>query len=102
PQTVARIPAVPYTADNAAAAAYRTGKLQIVPSRPGSSVKGAIVAPVISMDGCIGVLSAGLRGGGETSDRTPAIAAILAAPLAGGVAAPPSQDAGRASGAASG
>ena len=102
PQTVARIPPVPYTADNAAAAAYRTGKLQIVPSRPGSSVKGAIVAPVISVDGCIGVLSAELRGGAETSDSVQAIAAILAAQLAGVVAAAPAQDAGRASGAASG
>jgi hypothetical protein len=100
PQTVARIPAVPYTADNAAAAAYRTGKLQVVASRAGSSVKGAIVAPVTSVDGCIGVLSAELRSGGERSEQIQALAAILAAQLAGVLTAAPAEDAGRASGSA--
>ena len=38
---------------NAAATAFRTATLQIVLSRPGSS-KGAIVAPVLTADGCIG------------------------------------------------
>ena len=83
PQTVARIPAVPRSADNAAAAAYRTGTLQIVLSRPGSSAKGAIVAPVFSVDGCAGVLSAEIRNGGEATDATQALAALIAAQLGG-------------------
>ena len=49
------------SADNAAAAAYRTGQLQIVLARPGES-NGAVVAPLLSADGCIGALSAEIRG----------------------------------------
>jgi hypothetical protein len=82
PQTLARMPLVPRTADNAAAAAYRTGSLQIVLARPGQS-SGAIVAPLLSPEGCIGALTAEIRGGGETSDTVHALAAIVAAQLAG-------------------
>lgn len=89
PQMVARIPPVPRAANNAAAAAFRSGTLQIVLSRPGSTVKGAIVAPVLSYDGCIGVLSAEVRDGGEASDTVQALAAIFASQLAGIVAATP-------------
>lgn len=99
PQTVARIPAVPRSADNAAAAAYRTATLQIVLSRPGSPVKGAVVAPVLSAVGCIGVLAAEVRDGAEASDTTQALAAILAAQFAGVVVAAPQYDE-RASGGA--
>jgi CHASE3 domain sensor protein len=66
-QVLARMPDVPRSADNAAAAAYRTGVLQIVLARPGTSA-GAIVAPLLSPEGCIGTLSAEITGGGEASD----------------------------------
>jgi CHASE3 domain sensor protein len=82
PQVLARMPTVPRSADNAAAAAYRTGELQIVLSRPGGS-NGAVVAPIVSPEGCIGALSAEIAGGGETSDSVQALAAIVAAQLAG-------------------
>src|SRR5439155_25023625 len=82
PEVIARLPALPRSADNAAAAAYRTGALQIVLSRPGSS-KGALAAPVLSADGCVGVLSAEIRDGGEASDAVQALSAILAAQLSG-------------------
>lgn len=78
---VARMPAVPRSGDNAAAAAYRTGTLQIVLSRPGDSA-GAIVAPILGPDGCIGALSAEIRRGGETSEGVQAMATIFAAQLA--------------------
>jgi hypothetical protein len=81
-ETVARMSSLPRSANNAAAAAYRTGTLQIVLSRPGSP-RGAIVAPVLSADGCIGVLSAEVRDGSEASDTVQALAAIFAAQLAG-------------------
>ncbi len=81
-EAMARMPPLARSANNAAAAAYRTGALQIVLSRPGSS-KGAIVAPVLSVNGCIGVLSAEVRDGGETSYTIQALAAIFAAQLAG-------------------
>jgi len=79
---VTRIPAVPRNANNAAATAYRTATLQIILSRPGATT-GAVVAPVLSADGCIGVLSAEIRDGGEASDTVQALAAIFAAQLAG-------------------
>jgi hypothetical protein len=88
PQTVARIPPVARSAGNAAAAAFRTATLQIVVARPGSS-KGAIVAPVLSADGCIGVLSAEMRDGAEASETVQAVAALIAAQLAGVVASTP-------------
>jgi hypothetical protein len=81
PQTVARMPAVPKSGNNAAAAAYRTGALQIVLSRPGAS-SGAIVAPILTADGCIGAVSAEIRSGGETAETIQALAAIFAAQLA--------------------
>lgn len=88
PQVVARMPAVPRSGDNAAAAAYRTGSLQLVLSRPGGS-NGAIVAPILTADGCIGAVSAEIRSGGETSETVQALAAIFAAQLANVIAAAP-------------
>jgi hypothetical protein len=81
-QTLARIPALPRSSDNAAAAAYRTAKLQIVLTRPGTS-PGAVAAPIIAPDGCIGALTAEIRDRGETADSVQALAAIFAAQLAG-------------------
>ena len=60
----------------------RTGELQIVRRRPGIS-SGALAAPMLSRDGCIGALTAEIKNGGETSPGVQAIAAILAAQLAG-------------------
>jgi GAF domain-containing protein len=81
PQTLARMPSVPRTANNAAAAAYRTSALQIVPSRPGAS-SAAVVAPLLSPEGCIGALTAEINGSGEASDAVQAFAEIFAAQLA--------------------
>ena len=78
---VARIPPVPRSADNAAAAAYRSSRLQIVMCRPGVST-GAVVAPILSVNGCIGALSAEIRNGAETAESVQSIAAIFAAHLA--------------------
>jgi hypothetical protein len=80
-QAVAKMPAVPRNGNNAAAAAYRTGALQIVLARPGASC-GALVAPLLTPDGCIGALSAEIKGRGETSDSTQALVVLFAAQLA--------------------
>jgi GAF domain-containing protein len=72
---------VPRNAENAAATAYRTGALQIVLARPGAS-NGALAAPLLTPDGCIGALTAEIKGRSETSDATQALAAIFAAQLA--------------------
>ena len=97
-ETIARFPPVPRTADNAAAAAYRSGTQQIVASRqPGGT--GAVVAPILTADGCIGALSAEIRSGGETSQSVQALASIFAAQLAAVFAAPaaaPEEEARRA------
>jgi hypothetical protein len=85
-QMIARIPPVPRSGDNAAAAAYRSGTLQIVLARPGG-VRGAVVAPILSAEGCVGALSAEIRDGGETSASVQALASIVAAHLAGVLAA---------------
>ena len=89
PEMVSRIPVVPRGANNAAAAAYRSGILQVVLSRSGSPAKGAVVAPVLSAEGCLGVLSAEIRGGGEASETIQSLATIFAAQLAGVVASTP-------------
>jgi hypothetical protein len=81
-EALSQMPAVPRSANNAAAAAYRTGRFQIVLARSGAS-NGAVVAPLLSPDGCIGALTAEMRGGSETSDSVQALAAIFAAQLTG-------------------
>ena len=84
--TLARLSSVARHADNAAAAAYRTSDVQIVKSREGGA-RGAIVAPLLSTDGCIGALTAELREhGDESSDETRAVAVVVAAQLASALA----------------
>jgi len=97
PQVLARMPAIPRSADNAAAAAVRTSQLQIVLGRPGSS-NGAVVAPVLSPEGCVGALSAEIRGGGEASESVQALAAIFAAQLSGVLHTTPASHEQRATG----
>jgi hypothetical protein len=81
PQALSRMPRMPRSADNAAAAAYRTGQMQIVLARPGGNA-GALVAPILAAEGCIGALSAEIQGGGEASESVQALSTIVAAHLA--------------------
>ena len=80
-EMISRLPPLARTADNAAARGFRSGQLQIVLARPGSS-NGAVVAPLLTSAGCVGVVSAEIRGGGESSEGVQALAAIVAAQLA--------------------
>jgi hypothetical protein len=80
-EMLARMPTLRRSADNAAAAAFRSGKLQIVLAQ--GSTSGAIVAPMLSSQGCVGVISAETGRGAETSESLQAMAAIVAAQLAG-------------------
>ena len=84
--TLAHIPTLSRLSDNVAAQAYRTGELQIIKSRPGTS-QGVVVAPLVGSDGCIGALTAEIRDQGEESDTTRALFLILAAQLSGVLAA---------------
>jgi hypothetical protein len=96
-EMLSRLPPLSRSADNAAAAAFRTRQLQIVLARPGSS-NGAVVAPLLTSAGCVGVISAEIRGGGETAESVQALAAIFAAQLANVLQPAPQTQENRATG----
>ena len=73
-QTIVRMGAIHRDANNAAAAAFRAGQMR--------AVNGALVLPLLTPDGCIGVMSAEMKGGSEKDERSQALAAILTAQLA--------------------
>jgi hypothetical protein len=81
PESLARMPVIPRGADNAVAAAYRTGVFQVVASHAADETP-AIVAPLVSPAGCIGALTAELSAGEETRPRTRALATLFAAQFA--------------------
>ena len=66
-------------AENAAASAWRTGQLAVVPAAT-TGGQGAIVTPLFGLHSCIGVLSAELRQG-ENSPSVQAVATMIAAQL---------------------
>jgi hypothetical protein len=66
-------------AENATAAAFRTGLLQTVSA--GAGVYGAIAAPLVSPSGSRGVMAAEVRHGGENQSARLAAASIVAAQL---------------------
>jgi hypothetical protein len=80
PSLLSRMTSIPKDADNAAAAAWRSGTLRTVPAL--DKAPGALVAPIVTPDGCVGVLAAETRHGAEAQDSTRAVAAIIAAQLA--------------------
>ena len=86
PQALARMTPIPRTADNAAAAAYRTGRFQVV--RAAHNAPGALVAPLLVPGGCLGALTAEVRAGNEAAESMHALAKLYAAQLAGILATP--------------
>jgi hypothetical protein len=80
PSLLARMTSIPKGADNAAAAAWRSATLRTVPAL--DQAPGALVAPIVTPDGCVGVLAAETRHGAEAQESTRAVAAIIAAQLA--------------------
>jgi hypothetical protein len=97
PEMLSRLPPLSRSSDNAVARALRTGQLQIVLARPGVS-DGAVVAPLLTSAGCVGAISAEVRGGGETTDAVQALAAIVAAQMANVLHATPQSHETRATG----
>ena len=65
---------------NATAVAWRSGTLQIV-SGEGTS-RGAMVAPMLGAERCVGVLAIEVPHGGETDETRQAVARLVAAQLA--------------------
>ncbi|MNC86938.1 hypothetical protein D3C83_26280 [compost metagenome] len=92
-----RLRPIARAADNATAAAWRTGALRTVPGD--AAGPGAIVAPMCAPDGCLGVLAAEVRNGREADAATQAVAAIIAAQLSGVLAAWPAASTGAGPGA---
>ena len=86
PQLVTRLGTIPRDAPNATAAAFRTALLQTVPADTISN--GAIAVPLVTPAGCVGVIAAEVRNGGEQQEDKLAAAAIVAAQLATLVAPP--------------
>lgn len=84
---LARMGSIARDADNAAAAAYREAVTRTVPAR--GTAPGALVTPIVTAEGCVGVLAAEMRDGAEGDEATRSVAAILAAQLATFVTALP-------------
>ncbi len=80
PRVISRLGAIPRTAENATAAAWREGELHTVAGDMMSN--GAIVAPMFGPDSCIGVLAAEVRHGREEDASTRAVTQMIAAQLA--------------------
>lgn len=84
---LARIGELASNEDNATAEAFRTAELRIV--KGGGGTHGAIAVPLVTPAGCVGVMAAEIRDGGETNLTSQAIAAIIAAQLASLASASP-------------
>lgn len=78
--TLALLGPISRGADNATAAAWRSGELNVVPRTDDSN--GAIVVPMFGTNGCLGVLALELRGGRESDTATRAVTTMIAAQLA--------------------
>lgn len=87
PAALARLGTIPCDGDNAVAAAYRDGHMQVITGNAESP--GAIVAPLASSEDRPGVLSLEVNDRWETSDAVQSTATIIAAQLATLCAADP-------------
>ena len=87
PKLATRLGTIARDASNLTASAYRTGLLQTVKADSISS--GAIAVPLVAPGGCVGVMAAEVKNGGEQQEDLLAAATIVAAQLAT-LAGPPS------------
>ena len=85
-KVVARMGSIHRDANNAAAAAYRSSEVRTVAGD--AFTNGAVIVPLMTSDGCVGVLSAEMKGGSEKDESSQALATIFAAQLATIVATP--------------
>jgi hypothetical protein len=80
PHLATRLGTIARDASNLTASAYRTGLLQTVKGDAISS--GAMAVPLVSAGGCVGVMAAEVKNGGEQQEEVLAAATIVAAQLA--------------------
>jgi hypothetical protein len=79
-RVLANLPRVRRDADNATAAAFRSGHPCEITATP--HTRGALVAPLLAPDGCAGVLAIEWRQGVELASSVRAMTTLLAAALA--------------------
>ena len=79
-QTLARMQTIGRDDENAVSAAYRTGKLQVVPA--GDRGSAALVAPLLAPAGCLGAMAVEVGRGTEQDQGLRALAQLIAAQLA--------------------
>lgn len=79
-QVVIRMGGIPGDADNATAAAWRSGESRAIGAS--SDAVSALVIPIITAEGCVGVLAAELSAGQESREDIRALSTIFAAQLA--------------------
>jgi len=85
-RVVARMGSIHRDANNAVAAAYRSSEVRTV---AGDAVTGgAVIVPLMTSEGCVGVMSAEMKSGAEKDESSQALATIFAAQLATLVATP--------------
>jgi hypothetical protein len=75
-----RLGPIKRSAQNATAAAWRLGSMQVVPS--GEASNGALVAPMLGTERCVGVLAVEVPRGREADPAIQAITRFLAAQFA--------------------
>lgn len=80
PQLANRLGNLPRDAENVTASAYRTGLLQTI--KGDTIANGAVAAPLVSTAGCVGVMAAEMKNGGEQHESLLAAATIIASQLA--------------------
>jgi hypothetical protein len=96
PTLVTRLGTILRDAENATAASFRTSLLQTVKADAVSN--GAIAAPLVAPGGCVGVMAAEVRHGGEQDPAKLAVASIFAAQLAALVGPPSAKTRAEATG----
>lgn len=80
PLAITRMGTIAIDADNATALAFRTHAQHMVPAEAGSNA--AIVSPLVTAEGCSGVMAVELKPGVDASDHYRSLAAIVSAQLA--------------------
>jgi transcriptional regulator with XRE-family HTH domain len=88
---MAQMPAVKRDADNALAASFRAARMRVVPGT--DAANGALVVPLMTPEGCGGVLTLELSHSHEQMESVRAIATIFAAQLTTFIAQAPLADA---------
>jgi transcriptional regulator with XRE-family HTH domain len=85
-QLVAQLPTVRRDADNATAAAFRSAQTCVV--RGGDGANGALVVPLMTASGCVGVFAVELARGDEQRETVRELTSSLAAQFADVLGAP--------------